>query len=100
MPGKIHLINDALTRALVFEPKECQDLTIGTAVTFLKAEADPALSEIIACIHCNYRLTTYALKDGLEPNELKAKHPAAQYKKIWSRLSIHEEAGKQLILLD
>ena len=69
-------------------------------MTSLNAEESLALSEIIACIDLNYLLITYTLKDGLEANELKAKHSAAQYKKVWSRLLIHEEAGKKLILLD
>ena len=86
VPGKTHLIVDALSRAPVFELEECQDLTIDTAVTCLKAEADPALTEIIAEIDHNNRLVTYAIKDGLEADELKAKHPAAQHKKIWGWL--------------
>ena len=56
---------DALLRTTVFEPEECQDLTIDTGVTSLKAEENPALSEIVACVDHNYRLTTYTLKNGL-----------------------------------
>ena len=100
MPGKTHLITHAPSRAPVFELEEFQDLTIDTAVICLKYEADPAVAEIVTGIDCNYRLITYALKDGLEANEPKAKHPAAKHDKIWSRLLLHEEAGKQLSLLD
>ena len=85
---------------LVFEPEECQDLTINTTLTCLKSEADPALDKIIAGIDRNYRLVTYAIKDRLEASELKAKHLAAQHEKIWSWLLLHKEAGKHLILLD
>ena len=98
VPGKTHLIADSLSRAPAFEPEGCQNLTIDTAVTCL--EENPALLEIVACIDRSYRLIAYTLKNGLEANKLKAKHPAAQYKKIWSWLLIHEGAGKQLILLD
>ena len=62
----------------------------------MKAAGNMALSEIISCIDHNYRLITYAIK----VNKLDAKHPAAQYKRVWSRLLIQNKAGKQLILLD
>ena len=89
---KTYLVPDAHSRALVFEPEECEDLTIDTAVTCLKADRNPALNEVIAFIEHNYHLVTYDI--------IKPKHPATQYNRVWSRLFIHVKAGKQLILMD
>lgn len=65
--GKSHLIADALSRTPVFEPKECQDLTIDTTATCLKAKGNPALNKIVH----NYHLITYKIKDGRRPTNSK-----------------------------
>ena len=99
VPGKTRLIADALF-CFVFEPDECEDLTINTAVMCLRAERNPALTEVIAAIDRNYHLITYTIKDSLHASKLQSKYPAAQYKKVWDQLSLHEEAGKHMTLLD
>ena len=36
----------------------------------------------------------------ISARKLQSKYPAAQFKRVWDRLILHREAGKQLFLLD
>ena len=56
VPGKIHLIADALSCAPLFKPEEHPDLEVDTAVSCLTMTKDPSISIITDNITDDYKL--------------------------------------------
>ena len=55
VPGKIHLIADALSRALLFSPQEQSDLEVDTAITCLATTSHPSLDVVYSAVDEDYR---------------------------------------------
>ena len=55
VPGKTHLIRDALSRAPLFLPQEQPELEVDTAITCLAATSRPSLDVIYSSIDNDYR---------------------------------------------
>ena len=54
VPGKTHLIADALSGAPLFSPQEQSDLEVDTAITYLVATSHPSMDVIYCAIDENY----------------------------------------------
>ena len=97
IPGKKNVIADALSRAPMFDPA-WHAATTCAATT----EVDPALQFLFdsAVLDTNYQKVLMALQSDKKMQELSDKHPAKQFKAMWDQISIYEEGGQQLLLVD
>ena len=64
VPGKTHLIADALSRAPLFKPEDHPDLEVDTALYCLTMTKDPSISIITDNMNQDYKLCVHDLIDG------------------------------------
>jgi hypothetical protein len=107
VPGKSHLIADALSRYPVFPPpeEEAEDteededkIVAGTSLCCAISE-DPNLSPLFeaAASDAEYGAVRKALLEGRLPKTLPPTHPARAYSSVWPDLSLYDDG---LIILD
>ena len=92
VPGKSHLIADALSRAPIFEPPEAEEISVNAALSSQLA-SDPSLQQFYdaAVDDPSYSAVVKALIDGKSPAVLPPSHPARTFKSIWNDLSVKDE---------
>jgi len=92
VPGKLHLIADALSRAPIFDPPEVEDITVNLVLERTIAR-DPALQELYDSISedANYQLVKDAFKSGKRLVTLPFDHPARRYKSMWDDISLRDD---------
>ena len=91
MAGKSHFIADALSRFPVFQPQE-EELTIDCAVNCLRTTDSRALQAISELKGEEYATLIREIEAGRKLSRLPTNKPA--------RISIHEENGDKLAMLD
>ena len=64
VPGKTHLIADALSRAPLFKPEDHPDLDVDTALSCLTITKDPSIDIITDNLSDDYQLCVRDLLDG------------------------------------
>lgn len=94
VPGKTHLIADALSRAPAFQPAE-DDTAVALTLSVCPRSAspiDPALQRMIdgAIVDRNYQDIIQAIMNDVACDNLPPGHPGRLYKSIWGALSIYE----------
>ena len=100
VPGKRHLIADALSRAPVFDPYE--DVEFENAVRLCavvtRASSEPLLDEITsaAIADSDYRRQLSAIAEFEQFDQIPKNHPAREFKQVWGRLSVYND----LIIVD
>ena len=92
VPGKNHLIADALSRAPVFSPPEQEVISINTLLAN-KLASDPALQKFYdaAVKDFDYSSVVTALVNGKSPATLPPNHPARHFRSIWDNLSVLDD---------
>ena len=92
MPGKTHLIADALSRAPVFSPPEAEVININVSLAN-KLASDPALQMFFdaAVKDFDYSSVINAIVDGKHPSTLPPNHPARNFRSIWDDLSVLDD---------
>ena len=92
VPGKTHLIADALSRAPLFDPPEEEAINVNATLTN-KLAADPALQQFYdaAANDPSYLAVVKAIIDGKSPAVLPPSHPARTFKSIWDDLSVQDD---------
>ena len=91
VPGKSHLIADALSRAPLFAPEETEDIVIDTARICLAKSASGQLDLILDAIDADYTKLRTDVKNGTAESMY-----ARQLKSVMSQLSVNED----LVYLD
>ena len=91
VPGKTHLIADALSLAPLFRPEEHPDLEVDTALSCLTMTKDPSISIITDNISDDYRLCVNDLLHGTSDSKF-----LQCLSGLKDRLSVSED----IILLD
>ena len=100
VPGKSHLIADALSRAPHFSPAEDDAAVVAAVATCCNIVAsDPLLQPLFAAAadDAPYQALLAALVGNKLVADLPPGHAAKQYASMWDRLSVHENA---LVVLD
>jgi hypothetical protein len=107
VPGKSHLIADALSRYPVFPPpeeeaedtEEDEDKIVAGASLCRAISEDPNLSRLFeaAASDTEYGAVRKALLEGRLPKTLPPTHPARAYSSVWPDLSLYDDG---LIILD
>ena len=89
VPGKLHLIADALSRAPVFEPAEDVDI-VANQVIINRVASDPLLQDIYNCAEKDevYKSIVKMIQNDVSLTSLPPNHPARLYKNVWHDLSI------------
>ena len=64
VPGKTHLIADALSHAPLFAPEELPGLNIDTAISCLSQTSQPAIRLIYGAVDDDYRQLVEDVKSG------------------------------------
>ena len=103
VPGKTHLIADALSRAPVFSADAGDNLSIDTFETPAKcfaATGDPALHILLDAIDSTYTSQVNFYKSGSNPKDLPVTHPARLLLSVWPRLSITTHGENELLTVD
>ncbi|MEL6359074.1 MAG: DDE-type integrase/transposase/recombinase, partial [Bacteroidota bacterium] len=91
VPGKTHLIADALSRAPVFQPSDDDELPIDTAISCLSSTQSSLLASLTSKKDADYKLLLLDVQDGSQnSNYIK------QLQGVKERLSVLED----LVLLD
>ena len=92
VPGKTHLIADALSRAPVFAPKEKEIVTCNAALAYSVAE-DPALQPLYDAAEddTSYQQIKDAILRGTQAKDLPPDHPGKQFSSIWDDISIFDD---------
>ena len=91
VPGKTHLIADALSRAPLFQPEEHPDLEVDTALSCLTMTKDPSIHIITDNISDNYKLCISDLLNGTKNSS---------YLQCLSGLRDRLSVSENMILLD
>ena len=86
VPGKSHLIADALSRALLFAPEEVEDISIDTARVCLAKTSSGQLDMIFNAIDTDYVKLRHDVKGGT----FESVH-ARQLKLVMPQLSVDED---------
>ena len=101
VPGKTHLIADALSRAPVFSPPENHEVEAGQEAAAIHSvtTADPLLQELAddAAKDEEYQALLQAVQQRTSIRDMPETHPARQFKSVWDDLSIYENC---LVLYD
>ena len=89
VPGKLHLIADALSRAPVFEPAEDCDI-IANQVIVNRIASDPLLQSLYDAAQSDkvYKEIVKMIENDVSLADLPVNHPARLYKNVWNDLSI------------
>jgi hypothetical protein len=95
-PGKEHLIADALSRSPVFRPDEDS----GVDFRLLRVSASSLALFRDGAASAWYSACVKALRSGVACMDLPPSHPARSLRSIWNELSVHEEDGVSLLVLD
>ena len=92
VPGKTHLIADALSRSPVFSPPEAEVININVSLAN-KLASDPALQMFFdaAVKDFDYSSVINAIVDGKHPSTLPPNHPARNFRSIWDDLSVLDD---------
>ena len=92
VPGKTHLIADALSRAPIFSPPENEVIAVNQILAN-KMASDPALQQFYdaAVADFSYSTVVRALLDGKSPASLPPNHPARTFRSIWDDLSVMDD---------
>ena len=92
VPGKVHLIADALSRAPIFDPPEVEEITANLILTRTISK-DPALQELYDCIAEDetYSKVKDAFTDGKSVEVLPFDHPARRFKQVWADISLRDD---------
>ena len=92
VPGKTHLIADALSRAPIFSPPEKELISVNQSFAN-KLASDPALQTFYDAANSdhNYKSTVQALLAGKTPSVLPNNHPARTFRNIWDDLSVMDD---------
>ena len=91
VPGKMHLIADALSRAPLFQPEEHPDLEVDTALSCLTMTKDPSIHIITDNINDDYKLCVSDILNGTNDSN---------YLQCLSGLRDRLSVSENLILLD
>ena len=91
VPGKNHVIADALSRSPVFQPEENTDILV-RSIQIHQEQHDPALDFLTtaASNDPDYQKVIQVLKDQKNLKDLPKDHAALNYKSIWDSLSFDE----------
>jgi hypothetical protein len=115
VPGKSHLIADALSRYPVFPPpeeeaedtEEDKDKIVAGASLCRAISEDPNLSPLFeaAASDAEYGAVRKALLEGRLPKSLPPTHPARAYSSVWPDLSQCDDGliildGRRIVILD
>ena len=86
VPGKTHLIADALSRAPISEPDLCEDYAVVSAISY----HDPKLNELeeLSTKDVDYQKLVQVFQDNIPIKNLDNNHPLHLYKKIWNEVSL------------
>ena len=91
VPGKTHLIADALSRAPLFKSEEHPDLEVDTAISCLTMTKDPSIGIITDNIDSDYKLCVKDILHG---------HSDSDFSKCLSGLRDRLSVSEDIILLD
>jgi len=83
IPGKIHYIADALSRAPYFSPEEESDMQVDTALSCLTSTQDPAMKILQVCIDKDYADFCRDVQQGTNFSAY-----AKSMKNVFDRLSV------------
>ena len=99
VPGKTHLIADALSRAPVFAPSETDVISVNASLVKQLSTSDPALSSFktAAAADSQYTAVVNFLVSGIDPKDFPPNHPAQAFRSLWSDLSVLDNV---LLVLD
>ena len=89
VPGKLHLIADALSRAPVFEPAEDCDVIVNQVIVH-RIASDPLLQDLYDTASKDkvYKEIVKMIENDVSLTDLPPNHPARLYKNVWNDLSI------------
>ena len=91
VPGKTHLIADALSQAPLFKPGDHPDLEVDTAISCLTMTKDPSINIITDNLNDDYQLRVPDLIDGTSNSK---------YLQCLSGLKDRLSVSDNIILLD
>ena len=93
VPGKSHLIADALSRAPVFDPPEVTETLCAQSAVVDKLASDPALQEFYDATVSDdaYKSVVLAFMQGKTPSILPPDHPAQIFRSLWDNLSVMDD---------
>ena len=91
VPGKTHLVADALSRAPVFDPPEKE--IVSNHVFVGKVAADQSLQPLYdhASKDKSYKSIVKAILNGTDVNNLPPGHAAISLRSIWDELSVYDD---------
>ena len=98
--GKTHMIADALSRTLVFQPEEEEDETIETAIHCLPVRETSKLMDIEEAIDEHYNTIVLAIKPAANFKQLPGHHPARKLLNVCDQLSLAKLGETDVKMLD
>ena len=100
VPGKRHMIADALSRAPVFEPNPDFGFEnyVRICAVETRAQSDPLLDDmkVAALADSDYRKCCQAIREVPNFDDIPTSHPARALRSFWGRLSVTHD----LIVID
>ena len=94
VPGKTHLIADALSRAPLFAPEELSSLEIDMAISCLSQTSHPSIDLIYGSID-DYRLVLEDVKNGTSDSSYSRSLKGSPLTMAWIKAHVGTDANEQ-----